>query len=99
MVSAINAAVSGLAREGKRIQESANAIANAPTKPPEQADHVSLSTDAAHAQAAQQQQGKQAADVENQLIQLKTASYGFKANLITIKVADNIQKSLLDIKA
>lgn len=36
-------------------------------------------------------------DLANELIQMKLASYDFKANIKTIKVQENLQKSLLDI--
>jgi len=36
-------------------------------------------------------------DVANELVNITVASYDFKANLKTIKVADNMQKYLLDI--
>ena len=36
-------------------------------------------------------------DLANELVNQMIASYDFKANLKSIKVADNIQKSLLDV--
>jgi hypothetical protein len=45
------------------------------------------------------QTDKAASDKANAIVHEDIASYDFKANLKTIKVADNMEKALLDIKS
>jgi len=124
MVSAIDSAVSGLAASSRKIQVSANNIANQfSTKSvidgqtvdtpyvPQRVDQVSLSNGGVQAQVRDvnpatttipdtQNGGLQEVpnvDLANELIQMQVASYDFKANLKSIKVQDNIFKSVLDI--
>jgi len=101
MVSAINSALSGIASAGRRIEDAAVKIsrsgnsnaadAAAPVSP---VDAVTLSDTA---QAAQLQPAE--SDPTDAIIEMKLASYDFKANLKTLQVQQNITQSLLDIVA
>lgn len=100
MVSAINSALSGIASASRRIEDAATRIANsgntnieaaAPVSP---VDAVTLSED-----AEQVQNESQANDPTDAIIELKLASYDFKANLKTIQIQQNLDQALLDITA
>lgn len=83
MVSAINTALVGLDSAGKQLEAAAKKIAD-PSKlktPGQNGDTAASAPD----------------DITDAAVDLKIASYDFKANLKTIKVADNVEKSLLDI--
>ena len=125
MVSAINTAVSGLAAAGKRLEVSANNIANQfSTKSQingvtvdqpyvaQQVDQVSLTNGGVEAithdvnpasvtivdpngQGATEQVPN--VNTDQELVNQNIAAYDYKANLKTIKVQDNLDKSLLDI--
>jgi flagellar basal-body rod protein FlgC len=129
MVSAINSALSGIDAAERRIQNSANNIANqfstrtivdgqVTNQPfvPQRIQQVSgaggsvltvrsnvepatvavfdPSNPEANAEGIVQFPN---VDVAQELVSMQIASYDFKANLKTIKVEDNMQKSLLDI--
>lgn len=129
MVSAINSALSGLAAAGKRLDTSANNIANefstrtnksgeVTNTPyvPQRVLQVSQETGGTLAKQVDVEPATVTrfdptnadvrangtavvpnVDVANELIQQKLTSYDFKANLKTIKIQDNLDKSLLDI--
>lgn len=129
MVSAINSALSGLAAASKRIEVSANNIANqfstqsivdgqVTNNPytPQRVDQISLSNGGIETKvkdvnppttpvydpenpSADASGVVQLPNVDQaeQLIDQKIASYDYKANLKTIQVQDDLNKSLLDI--
>lgn len=97
MVSAINSSVSGLNAAGTRLQVSAQNIAN-PSKP-KQVNQVSLGNGGVQAKVSNASSKSSAAPQEQQLLNLKLASYDFQANLKPIKVQSNMDKSLLNIKS
>jgi flagellar basal-body rod protein FlgC len=129
MVSAINNALSGLFAAGRRLEVSANNIANQfSTKSridgetvntpyiAQQVDQISLSNGGVTTQVrdvdpktitipdtnnpeASEDGTIQAPNVnlEKELINTLVASYDYKANLKTIKVQKDLDKSLLDI--
>jgi flagellar basal-body rod protein FlgC len=129
MVSAINSALSGIDAAERRIQNSANNIANqfstrtvvdgqVTNQPfvPQRIQQVSgaggsvrtVSSDVEPATTAVFDPSNPEAnsegivqfpnvDTAQELVAMQIASYDFKANLKTIKVEDNMQKSLLDI--
>lgn len=106
MVSAINSALSGLNAASKKLEVSANNIANQfstslsadgkSTTPytAQKVDQVTLSNGAIQAHVNDTQQPvDQATEMVNTLV----ASYDFKANLKTLKIADEMQQNLLNI--
>ncbi len=129
MSSAINTALSGLNAASKRLENSANNIANqfststslngvTSNTPyvPTDIDQVSLSAGGVQALVKQRENATTQAydptnpaanedglvtypnvDTAQELISQQVAAYDFKANLKTIKVADEMQQSLLDI--
>ena len=127
MVSSIDIALSGLNAAGRRLEVSANNLANQfSTKSivngqqtdspyqPQKVDQISLSTGGVitqvnnatpatvtvpDLQGAGATTEAPAVDQATEIVQQLMASYDFKANLKTIKVQDDLFKSLLDIKA
>jgi len=128
MVSAVNAAVSGLDAATKRLQVSANNTANQSStqsnvngqvvdKPytPQQVDQVTLSSGGVQAKVRDvnpptttevnpsnpQGNTQQVPNVnpQQEVLNKQLASYDFKANLKTIKVANDTLNSLLNITA
>lgn len=87
MVDAIGTALVGLNRASDRLEASARKIA--------------AGTEFNVADVGQPDSGTNAvqppSDISDALIDQKLASYDFKANLQTIKVADNVQQYLLNI--
>jgi len=75
MVSAINAALTGLFTAGKKLQDSATNIAN----------------------SGNSSQAVPKTDMAKDMVDMKISANEFEANLKTIKVAGDMEKSLLDI--
>jgi len=101
MISSVGTALSGLQAATQRVGVAAQNIANASTP-----GYAVLSTrqvsDANGGVIVDVQSGaavpdQNSVDVANELVGMMTASYDFRANLKTIKITDNMQKSLLDI--
>jgi flagellar basal body rod protein FlgC len=113
MVSVNAIALSGLRASEQRLGVAADNIANANTpdfraKQVQQTSVVSggVATRVVDAQPAtitvannQGTQNLPNVSTEQQLIEAKTASYDFKANLKVLEVQAKLQKSLLDIQA
>ncbi|MEY4645496.1 MAG: putative proximal rod protein [Pseudomonadota bacterium] len=106
MVNAVNSALSGLAAASRRVEVSAQNIANQRStsdskdgvrqaKPPAQKVN-----DSDAARTDQDGLAKQPeVDVTKQLADQQLASYDFKANLKSIKVQEKLVQKLVDIKA
>lgn len=89
MVDPINTALVGIQKAGERLEISARKIASANITPP------TLTQQSESAEAVVNAVPQ--VDIAKELIEQKLAAYDYKANLQTIKVAANLQKSLLDI--
>jgi flagellar basal body rod protein FlgC len=86
MLSGISASLQGLQQAGKRIEQAAKNIAEPVTiTPPDETGNT------------QDQQVEPAHDTATELVDMKIASYDYKANLKAIRIQDEIQQSLLDI--
>ena len=89
MVDAISTAVGGLLRAGDRFEASAKKIANVNLTLPSQQANNNPDTVVAPVNDSN--------DLESAIIEQKLAAYDYKANLKTIKVANELTQNLLDI--
>lgn len=125
MVSAINTALSGLSAATRRLEVSANNIANQNSTQtntngevsntpftPQRVDLVSLSNSGVIAQVRNQEPATTQVpnaesetglievpnvDVARELVEVKLASYDYKANIKVIKTQNELEQNLLDI--
>ena len=96
MVSAINSALAGINNAASRVETAARNIANqGASRAPSSQDNRPVDRVELSAQALEQTPQ----DSTKDLVDLQVASNDYKANLRSLKVADNISRSLLDILA
>ncbi len=102
MIGAVGTALSGFQVASKRVAVAADNIANSSTegysaKRIQQTSQAGGGVVATLREAPRELTAEPSVDVANELVGLMTASYDAKANLKTIKVSDDMQKTLLDI--
>lgn len=111
MPTSIDFALSGLAAASKRIEVSAANIANQSNTASTATsaagvttngsyipkDIVQISLGAGGVRTETRDSGSQSVDIAKQMVDMQVASYDYKANLKSIKVAANLEQNLLDM--
>jgi flagellar hook protein FlgE len=98
-VNTLSIAQSGLQAAQARLNVSANNVANAQTEGfrRDQVQAVAQADGGVRTQVSKMPQS--GADLMQDLLDQKSATYAFKANLQTVKTADEMMGRLLDVRA